>query len=257
MSSKVCLKIFNPRAQVTGKHRHIDDAPYGGGEGMLMQYEPLSASIKEALAKAKECGHKKPKVVFLSPQGRLFHQKLAKKYAKEDAIILISGCYEGIDERIVSLYVDEEISIGDYILSGGELAIMIFMNVVARLWDSTLGNVNSALTDSFENGLLEEPQYTRPAILAASIDKKSKVPSAKVSKALKVPEILLSGNHKKINQWKRCQSLGRTWVKRPNLLANVELSISDKKLLLNYISSSCIMPKYMQKHRNNIAEEEN
>ena len=226
-SDKVNLKIFNPRDYAKDKHKHVDETPYGGGEGMLMQYKPLKGAITEAIAKADEYGYKKPKVVFFSPQGMLFRHKVAQKYATEDAMILISGCYEGIDQRVISSYVDDEISIGDYVLSGGELAIMVFMNAIARLWEATLGNVNSSLFDSFSDDLLEEPQYTRPAEVTD--------PVMTDTDKLSVPKVLLSGNHKEIARWKRCQSLGRTWVKRPDLLAKQELSINDKKLLMEYM----------------------
>ncbi len=245
-SDKVNLKIFNPRDYAKDKHKHVDETPYGGGEGMLMQYKPLKGAITEAIAKADEYGYKKPKVVFFSPQGMLFRHKIAQKYATEDAMILISGCYEGIDQRVISSYVDDEISIGDYVLSGGELAIMVFMNAIARLWEATLGNVNSSLFDSFSDDLLEEPQYTRPAEVTGTTKAKSPAPintatpeetdpAMTDTDKLSVPKVLLSGNHKEIARWKRCQSLGRTWVKRPDLLAKQELSINDKKLLMEYM----------------------
>lgn len=213
------LEVFNPRSHATGNYRQVDDKPYGGGCGMLMQCEPLRGAIEEAQQRAQALGYRNTQTVFFSPQGRIFNHCLAAEYATKEAMILVSGCYEGIDERIVQSYADKQISIGDYVLSGGELPIMVFVNAIARFWDNTLGNDASAAHDSFGNGLLKGPQYTRPQEI---LDKK-------------VPDLLLSGDHQKIARWHRRQALGRTWLHRPLLLETMSLSMDDKVLLMEFI----------------------
>ena len=215
------LEVFNPRDHARGNYRQVDDKPYGGSCGMLMQCEPLQGAIEEAQRRAKELGYKRVKRIFFSPQGQALNSFLAQKYAQEEAMILVSGCYEGIDERLVQSYADKSISIGDYVLSGGELAIMVFVNAVARFWDKSLGNEMSAENDSFANGLLKWPQYTRPRKILNK----------------EVPDVLLGGDHKKIASWQRQQSLGQTWLYRPLLLAALSLSIEDKELLMEFIDT--------------------
>lgn len=235
-SSRVKLEFFNPRDYTQDKHRTVDEQPYGGGQGMLLKYEPVAAALDAAIAASHKAGHdkkSKPPIIFFSPQGTKLRQALAPSYAQLSSMILLSGCYEGIDERIITAYVDLELSIGDYILSSGDLAIMVFMNVIARLWESTLGSALSAQYDSFAEGLLEEPYYTRPASLSTSTDAQKTGKYARVGVNLQVPELLRTGNHAQITQWKRAQSLSRTWRKRPDLLADKKLSLTDKKLLLD------------------------
>ncbi|MBE8182244.1 MAG: tRNA (guanosine(37)-N1)-methyltransferase TrmD [Candidatus Portiera sp.] len=224
----VQLEFFNPRDYTTDKHRTVDEQPYGGGQGMLLKYAPLAAALDHAKASASKGDFASPRVVYLSPQGRQLNQSIGASYSKETSLILLAGCYEGIDERIVSAYVDEELSIGDYILSGGELAAMVFMNSVARLWEDCLGNPQSAKFESFQDGLLEEPQYTRPSEIMA--DARGKFARDEVN--LKVPPVLCKGNHKDIKEWKKGQSLVRTWQKRPDLLSKTKLSPNEQKLLL-------------------------
>ncbi len=213
------VEFFNPRDHTSGNYKQVDDKPYGGGCGMLLQCAPMQGAIEAAKQKAESLGHEKVPVVFFSPQGRVFNHPLAVEYAGYEALILVSGCYEGIDERVIENYADDEISIGNYVLSSGELPIMVFVNAIGRLWDETLGNSSSAVCDSFNIGLLKGPQYTRPAEFQNS----------------KVPEELLSGNHKEIACWERRQAIGRTWVRLPLLLMAKPLSIEDNELLMEFI----------------------
>jgi len=208
----VDLKHWNPRTWTTGIHHQVDDKPYGGGPGMVMMYQPLSDAIKHAKASMpRPC-----KTIFLSPQGRTIVQKdLNDIVTQQQPILFLTGRYEGIDERIIDKYVDEEWSLGDFVLSGGELAAMAFIDALVRLVPGSLGDSHSAEQDSFMNGLLDYPHFTRPE----QIDNRS------------VPAVLLSGNHATIARWRRKQSLGRTWLKRPDLLSNLELSELDKQLL--------------------------
>lgn len=215
------INLFNPRDYAPTKHRQVDDKPYGGGAGMLMTYQPLQGAIEAGMKKARAQRHAKPRIVFFSPQGRLLTQSMVKWYASMDALLLVSGCYEGMDERIVARHADDEISIGDYVLSGGELAIMVFINALMRLRAGVLGNALSAADDSFSHGLLEAPQYTRPE----EID------------GMPVPQVLLSGDHAAIQRWRRRQALGRTWLRRPDLLARASLAPEDKQLLMEFIES--------------------
>lgn len=211
----VNLHFYNPRDFTDDLHRTVDDRPYGGGPGMVMKVEPL---LKATQSAKKQLGTK-TKVVYLTPQGKLLDQNLAKNFAQEKSLIFIAGRYEGVDERFVDMEVDEEISIGDYVLSGGELGIMVAMDVLTRLIPGVLGDENSASQDSFMDGLLDYPHYTRPE----EIDERQ------------VPSVLTSGNHQAITRWRRQQALGRTWHRRPDLLAKQTLSQEDKKLLAEYI----------------------
>ncbi|MBS3796252.1 MULTISPECIES: tRNA (guanosine(37)-N1)-methyltransferase TrmD [unclassified Pseudoalteromonas] len=205
---------WNPRDYATDKHRTVDDRPYGGGPGMLMMVEPLKQAIIDAKAAAGEGA----KVIYMSPQGRKLDQQGAQELALSDKLILVAGRYEGIDERIIESYIDEEWSIGDFILSGGELPAMTLIDAVARLVPGVLGHNQSAEQDSFSDGLLDCPHYTRPEIL----DGKA------------VPPVLLSGNHQEIAKWRLKQSLGRTWQRRPDLLQNLALTEEQASLLAEY-----------------------
>lgn len=211
----VDVTAWNPRDFTTDRHQTVDDRPYGGGPGMLMKVEPL----KQAIAAAKAKNGSNSKVIYLSPQGQTLTQEKAQQLASEDSLIFISGRYEGIDERLIQTQVDEEISIGDYVLSGGELAAMVVMDSIIRLVPEVLGHDQSAVEDSFVDGLLDCPHYTRPE----NID------------GLDVPEVLLSGNHEKIKRWRLKQALGRTWQRRPDLMEKRELNKLEQSLLQEFI----------------------
>ena len=208
------LKCWNPRDYTQDKHRTVDDRPYGGGPGMLMKVEPL----RDAIHAAREAASKTARVIYLSPQGRTLTQSDVKSLSQEQAFIFIAGRYEGIDERIIESEVDEEWSIGDYVLSGGELPALVIIDAVARMIPGVLGDENSATQDSFMDGLLDCPHYTRPE----EIDGQS------------VPEVLLGGNHKVIEQWRMKQALGRTWLRRPELLNELTLSDEQQQLLQEF-----------------------
>jgi len=196
---QLMLKCFNPRDYTEDKHRTVDDRPYGGGPGMLMKVEPLYKAIMAAREKAGD----KVKVVYLSPQGQQVNQQLLVNTAATGSdLILIAGRYEGIDERIIESMVDEEWSIGDYVISGGEFAALVVVDAITRLLPGVLGDDESALQDSFMRGLLDYPHYTRPETVNGQ----------------NVPQVLLSGDHKAIRRWRLKQALGRTWLRRPDLL---------------------------------------
>ncbi|HLU61447.1 MAG TPA: tRNA (guanosine(37)-N1)-methyltransferase TrmD [Gammaproteobacteria bacterium] len=209
------LRCWNPRDYATDRHRTVDDRPYGGGPGMVMKFAPLA----EAVADARASSGRRFRTVYLSPQGRRLTQAVAAEYAAEDGLILIAGRYEGVDERFIEAEVDEELSIGDYVLSGGELAAMTVIDAVTRLLPGALGDEDSAREDSFVDGLLDHPHYTRPE----EIDGR------------RVPQVLLDGNHAEIRRWRLKQSLGRTWERRPDLLETIELDDERKALLDEYI----------------------
>ena len=205
------LTCFNPRDYTDDKHRTVDDRPYGGGPGMLMKVEPLYKAIMAAKAEAE----KAVRVIYLSPQGQKLDQSmLVNTAAVEEDLILIAGRYEGIDERIIETLVDEEWSIGDYVLSGGEYAALVVVDGITRLLPGVLGDDESALQDSFMQGLLDHPHYTRPE----KINDQS------------VPKVLLSGDHKAIQRWRLKQALGRTWLRRPDLIdaAKNDVSVWDE-----------------------------
>ncbi len=210
-SGKISVDTFNPRDFTHDRHRTVDDRPYGGGPGMLMMVKPLT----DAIHAAKNIGGENSKVIYLSPQGKPLDQAGVKRLASIERTILICGRYEGIDERVIESHVDEEVSIGDYVLSGGELPAMVLMDAVARLVPGVLGHKASAVEDSFTDGLLDCPHYTRPEVLEGQ----------------KVPEVLLSGDHEKIRQWRLMQSLGRTMQRRPDLLNHLALTEEQKRLL--------------------------
>jgi tRNA (guanine37-N1)-methyltransferase len=197
-SGVVEIALSNIRDFATDSYRKVDDKPYGGGSGMVMMCQP----VLDCLEYVKKQDKRKGRLILLTPQGKKFDQKLAKEFAAEERLILIAGRYEGFDERIRTASDAEEISIGDYVLSGGELAAMVIIDAVVRLLPGALGDEDSAADDSFSNGLLEYPQYTRPEDY----------------KGMKVPQILLSGNHKQIDEWRKQQSLEKTKNNRPDLL---------------------------------------
>lgn len=210
---KISFSFWNPRDYATDKHSTVDDSPYGGGPGMVMKVEPLRAAIADARRALPTA-----KIVYLSPQGRLFSHEKAIEAATQEELILLCGRYEGIDERLIKAEVDEEWSIGDYVLSGGELPAMVIIDAICRLLPDVLGDENSALEDSFAHGLLDYPHYTRPAI----IDE------------LAVPPVLLSGDHAAIKRWRLKQALGRTWERRPDLLTKRSLNSVEQTLLVEY-----------------------
>ncbi|WP_434358836.1 tRNA (guanosine(37)-N1)-methyltransferase TrmD [Parasalinivibrio latis] len=211
----VTVETWNPRDFTHDKHRTVDDRPYGGGPGMLMMVQPL----RDAIHEAKQAAKGKAKVVYLSPQGRKLDQAGVEELAQSENLILICGRYEGIDERIIQTEVDEEWSVGDFVLSGGELPAMVLMDAVARFVPGVLGDMASAEEDSFANGLLDCPHYTRPEVLDG----------------LEVPSVLKSGNHKDIRTWRLKQSLGRTWLRRPELLENLALTDEQETLLAEFV----------------------
>ena len=204
------ISLHQIRDYAKDRHHTVDDSPYGGGAGMLMKPEPLAASIEAARK-----GNPDAAVLLTTPQGRPLNQLLAQELAMKPGLIIVCGRYEGVDERIHQHYIDHEISIGDFVLSGGELAAMVLVDTVTRLIPGVLGSEESAATDSFGDGLLEYPQYTRPAEF----------------KGLTVPDPLLSGNHAGIARWRREQSLKRTAENRPDLLAQAALSAQDRLFL--------------------------
>lgn len=211
------VECFNPRDFTHDKHRTVDDRPYGGGPGMLMMVQPL----RDAIHAAKAAAGKETKVIYLSPQGKKLDQQGVKQLAAHNSLIFVAGRYEGIDERVIETDIDEEWSIGDYVLSGGEMPAMIMMDAISRFVPGVLGHEQSAEQDSFTDGLLDCPHYTRPEILE---DKQ-------------VPSVLLSGNHEKIRQWRLKQSLGRTWQRRPELLNDLALTEEQKRLLEEFKQS--------------------
>jgi tRNA (guanine37-N1)-methyltransferase len=205
----------NPRDHATDKHKSVDDRPYGGGPGMVMKVETLRAAIHAAKGRAGAGA----KVIYLSPQGRQLDQAGVQELAKHPALVLVAGRYEGVDERLIETEVDEEWSIGDYVLSGGELPALVMIDALARLIPGALNDEESAAQDSFMNGLLDCPHYTRPEVFEGR----------------KVPEVLLSGDHAAIRRWRMKQMLGRTWLRRPDLLKDLELDVEQKKLLEDFI----------------------
>ena len=205
------LDTVNIRDFSVNKHNRVDDFPYGGGAGMVMQAEPVYLAYQSVAEKLP----KKPKVLYMSPQGKVFNQRMAEELAQEEEIVFLCGHYEGIDERVLEEIVDEEVSIGDYVLTGGELPALVIMDAVSRLVGGVLHNEDSAEFDSFHDNLLEYPQYSRPEVWR--------------DKA--VPPILMSGHHANVEKWRREQSLIRTLERRPDLLENANLTKQDKKFL--------------------------
>lgn len=205
------IDAINIRDYTKEKHGHVDDAPYGGGAGMVMQAEPVCDAY-EALC--DRLG-KRPRVLYMTPQGRVFNQNIAKELAQEEDLVFLCGHYEGIDERALDLIVTDHLSIGDYVLTGGELPAMVMIDCISRLVPGVLNNDASAEIESFYDNLLEYPQYTRP----------------EVYRGIRVPEVLLSGHHKKIDEWRRKQSIVRTLERRPELLADANLSEKERDYL--------------------------
>ena len=215
----VSVECWNPRDFTTDKHRTVDDRPFGGGPGMLMKTEPLQAAIqaaKEGLGAGQE---EKPLVIYLSPQGRKLDQQGVEQLAKRKHLVLVCGRYQGIDERVLRKEIDEEWSIGDFVLSGGELAAMVMVDALTRYQPQALGHEGSAAADSFADGLLDSPQYTRPQEYEGE----------------SVPAVLLGGNHEQIRVWRLRESLGNTWLKRPDLLEKLTLNAEQKILLEQFI----------------------
>ena len=208
------LSCWNPRDYTDDRHHTVDDRPYGGGPGMVMKPEPLRDAIHSARAELPRA-----KAIYLSPQGRRLDQRGVEELAARAQIILVAGRYEGIDERLIESEIDEEWSIGDYVLSGGELAAMVLVDAVTRLLPGVLGDAQSAAQDSFADGLLDCPHYTRPEDYAGR----------------RVPEVLLGGNHAMIRRWRLKQALGRTWLRRPELLRGRELDREQQRLLDEFI----------------------
>ncbi|MGH8742742.1 MAG: tRNA (guanosine(37)-N1)-methyltransferase TrmD [Burkholderiales bacterium] len=209
------VKIWNPRQFTTNNYHTVDDRPFGGGPGMVMLAEPLEQAIEQAKQHQLKAGVGQSRVIYLSPQGGVLNHARVIGLARQPGLILLAGRYEGVDERLIARRVDEEISLGDYVLSGGELAALVLMDCIIRQLPGALGDAQSAEQDSFVNGLLDCPHYTRPEMYAG----------------MNVPQILLSGHHADINRWRLKQMLGRTWLRRPDLLAKRGLSDEERKLL--------------------------
>lgn len=207
------VRTVNIRDFAMDKHQVVDDTPYGGGQGMVMKVEPIARAIEWVKAQNPSA-----RTIYLTPQGKQFNHEMARTLSSRSHLILLCGRYEGVDERVREIFVDEEISIGDYVLTGGELAAMVLIDAVSRLLPGVLGSDRSAEEDSFFHSLLEYPQYTRPFNFRGS----------------EVPAVLLSGNHSEILLWRRREALKRTAVRRPDLLAGASLSEEDKKLLREF-----------------------
>ena len=220
---RVALQCWNPRDFASDRHRTVDDRPYGGGPGMLMKTGPLAQAIEAARAAAGDA-----RVISLSPQGRRLDQHGVRELSRAGRLILLCGRYEGIDERIVERYVDEEWSLGDFVLSGGELAAMTLIDAVTRLQPGVLGHEDSAVQDSFSRGLLDHPHYTRPEEFEGQ----------------RVPSVLLSGDHGAIEKWRLKQSLGRTWLRRPELLETASLTDEERSLLDEFIGEQARNSKH-------------
>ena len=214
--SIVELSVWNPRDYTHDKHRTVDDRPYGGGPGMVMKYQPLH----DALSAARQAGSGSAKVVYLSPQGKPITQSLLAAATGLSQLILVAGRYEGVDERFVELDCDEEWSIGDYVISGGELAALVVIDAITRLLPGALGDEDSAQQDSHVAGLLDCPHFTRPEQVEDCA----------------VPDVLLSGNHADISRWRMKQALGRTWLKRPDLLEKKILTTEEDNLLQEFMN---------------------
>lgn len=208
----ISIEAVNIRDYSADKHKHVDDYPYGGGAGMVMSAEPVYNCYMDI------CSNENTRVVYLTPTGHTFNQEMAKEFAKEDELIFLCGHYEGIDERVIDKIVTDKISIGDYVLSGGELASMVMIDAIARMVPGVLTNDESGCEESFENNLLEYPQYTRP----------------RVWQGMEVPEVLLGGHHANISKWRKEESIKRTMKYRPDLLEKAQLSDREKQFLEQY-----------------------
>jgi tRNA (guanine37-N1)-methyltransferase len=212
------LEAWDPRRFATDAYRRVDDRPYGGGPGMVMMAEPLQAAIDAAAKRQREAGVAKPHVILMSPQGQRLDDRLVGELADEEGLVIVAGRYEGVDERVVAKSVDREVSIGDYVTSGGELPAMVLIDCIVRRLPGSLNDAESARQDSFSAGLLDWPHYTRPEEWNQA----------------RVPDVLLSGNHAAIAGWRRKQALGRTWERRPDLIDEKRLSREDRQLLEEY-----------------------
>ena len=210
------LDCWNPRDFARGRHRRVDDRPYGGGPGMVMMYEP----VRDAIAAARDAVDGASRTIHLSPQGRKIEQCDIRRLAHGPPLVMLCGRYEGVDERLLDTEVDEELSLGDYVLSGGELAAMVVIDAMTRLIPGVLGHEDSAGADSFSDGLLDCPHFTRPETVAER----------------QVPQVLISGDHGAIRRWRLKQSLGRTWERRPDLLRGRDLDPEERTLLDEYMS---------------------
>ncbi|MDB6164450.1 MAG: trmD [Xanthomonadaceae bacterium] len=213
---------WNPREYATGNYRRVDERPFGGGPGMVMLIDPL----RDCLGAARQADAGPAKVIYLTPQGQRLNQAKVRDLATRERLILLCGRYEGIDERLIAAEVDEELSIGDYVLSGGELAAAVVIDAVARLQEGALNDSESATQDSFEDGLLDCPHFTRPVEHELG----------------DVPHVLMSGNHAGIARWRRQQSLGRTWLRRPDLIDPELLSVADRQLLEDFLAEGGFPP---------------
>ncbi len=213
---RIHLSCVNPRDFANDRHRTVDDRPYGGGPGMVLKYEPLRDAIQSARAESGQNRH----TIYLSPQGRRFDHGFACELAEGPGVILVCGRYEGVDERLLENEIDEELSIGDYVLSGGEPAAVVVIDALARFVPGVLGDAESAEQDSFAGGLLDYPHYTRPEHIGGR----------------RVPDVLLSGNHEAVRTWRLQRSLGRTWERRPDLLEQLGLTDEQQRLLDEYIA---------------------
>jgi len=211
----VQLAMIDPRAYAGDAHGTVDDRPYGGGPGMVLKVEPMRTAIRAA----REAAPTGSPVIFLTPTGRRFDQPAARRLSGLPGLVIVAGRYEGFDERLVALEADEEISIGDFVISGGEIAALVVVDAVTRLLPGALGDDQSAAEDSFSDGLLDHPHYTRPERI----------------EGLAVPPVLVEGHHARIRRWRRKAALGRTWLRRPELLQNRELSEEDRALLSEFI----------------------
>ena len=212
----ISIEAINIRDYSKDKHNHVDDAPYGGGAGMVMQPGPVCDSYEDLCRKIG----KRPRVLYMTPQGQTFNQSIAEELAKEEDLVFLCGHYEGIDERALELIVTDYLSVGDYVLTGGELPAMVMIDCISRLVPGVLNNDVSAEIESFHDSLLEYPQYTRPEVYEGK----------------KVPEVLLSGHHKNIETWRRQQSIKRTLERRPDLLADANLSKKEKQYLAELLA---------------------
>ena len=210
------LDRWNPRDFTNDHRRNVDDRPYGGGPGMVMQVEPMQSAIRAA----REAAGNPVSVVYLSPQGRRLDQEGVRELATRQCLILVCGRYEGVDERLITMEIDEEWSVGDYVLSGGETAAMVVIDALTRWLPGALGHEDSVTQDSFTNGLLDYPHYTRPSAIGG----------------YGIPEVLVSGNHADISRWRRKHALGRTWLKRPDLLDALRLTCDEQVLLEEFIT---------------------
>lgn len=211
----ITIETENPRDHTQDAHRTVDDRPYGGGPGMVMKFEPLASALQSVRGRMPDACP----VIYLSPQGRVFDQAEAKKMATLPGVVFVAGRYEGVDERLIEAQVDDELSLGDFVLSGGEIAAMAMIDAVVRLLPGVLGDDESAEQDSFMDGLLDHPHYTRPESIEGR----------------QVPDVLLSGNHADIARWRNKQALGRSFLRRPELLEKLDLNVEQQALLDEFL----------------------